>query len=197
MPYKDSSKYKAYQDEYRQKNKERLKEKNKRWREANAEVIKRKKQAYHQSKKHGIEYRLRRAENSRRHANKVTANRAYHKARYHEHMQWLDDIKARSGCIKCGEKDIRCLEFHHRDRSQKVAGVTALCGWGWKRLADEVAKCDVLCANCHCKAHADEKHRWHSLGKRRQKAPLLPCFREEDGSDNQQIESENATCLDG
>lgn len=58
------------------------------------------------------------------------------------------------GCERCGERDPCCLEFHHKDPSQKTGAIAVLCGWSWKRLEAEIAKCVVLCANCHCRAHA-------------------------------------------
>lgn len=41
------------------------------------------------------------------------------------------------------------MEFDHRDPSQKLANIGRLLGNSWKRLKDEIAKCDVVCANCH------------------------------------------------
>ena len=52
-----------------------------------------------------------------------------------------------SGCMDCGTKDMRVLEFDHR--GDKVANIASMVGWSTKRLTDEIAKCDVVCANCH------------------------------------------------
>lgn len=58
------------------------------------------------------------------------------------------------GCDRCGEADARCLQFHHRDPSEKTFTIGKN---GWQKplevLWDEVTKCDVLCANCHIKSH--------------------------------------------
>jgi len=73
-------------------------------------------------------------------------SRAYRRAE-------TDAYKVAKGCRMCGERDLRCLVFHHRDPSQKKFNV----GEGVSRcydpqvLWDEVEKCDVLCANCHSK----------------------------------------------
>ena len=61
----------------------------------------------------------------------------------------IDTIKYASGCVRCGIKDSRVLEFHHRDPSTKE-----FCGDGFVRCSldrfyAEVEKCNVLCANCH------------------------------------------------
>ena len=56
---------------------------------------------------------------------------------------------AAHACVDCGERDPVILEFDHlRD---KRADVTALANHGlpWATLADEIAKCEVRCANCH------------------------------------------------
>jgi hypothetical protein len=57
------------------------------------------------------------------------------------------------GCSLCSENHPAVLDFHHRDRKTKVAGVNRMAQWGYSetRLRAEIAKCDVLCANCHRK----------------------------------------------
>lgn len=53
-------------------------------------------------------------------------------------------------CVDCGESDIRVLEFDHV-RGVKVANVAELSRSvvAWRRVEEELAKCDVRCANCH------------------------------------------------
>lgn len=62
-------------------------------------------------------------------------------------------------CIQCGERDIRALEFHHRDANEKDLAITRMVtgGWSVKRIEAEISKCDVLCASCHRKLTADER----------------------------------------
>jgi hypothetical protein len=47
------------------------------------------------------------------------------------------------------------LEFHHREPKLKEIVVSKALDWGWsiERILNEIAKCDVLCANCHRKQH--------------------------------------------
>jgi len=70
-------------------------------------------------------------------------------------------------CIQCGGSDPRVLEFHHRDPSEKDMDVTHMLSGGYsiKRIEAELAKCDVLCANCHRKVTVEERG-WFR-GKRR------------------------------
>ena len=56
-------------------------------------------------------------------------------------------------CVNCGEADPTVLEFHHRDPASKDAPITALVRNGFARVAREIEKCDVLCANCHRRFH--------------------------------------------
>lgn len=62
------------------------------------------------------------------------------------------EFKALRGCARCGERDPDTLTLHHRDPQLKLfepGSYTASAD----RLAAELAKCDVLCANCHQKEH--------------------------------------------
>ena len=57
-------------------------------------------------------------------------------------------------CNKCPETHPACLEFHHRDPSTKLFNIGEDYGkHSWKSILAEVAKCDVLCSNCHRKLH--------------------------------------------
>ena len=51
-------------------------------------------------------------------------------------------------CVDCGEPDPVLLEFDHiRDKSFEIAA--KLIDYSWKRILEEVEKCEVVCANCH------------------------------------------------
>lgn len=59
------------------------------------------------------------------------------------------------GCCLCLEKEPVCLDFHHIDPSTKLNQVASLHLFRtMKDLLDEIAKCVVVCANCHRKFHA-------------------------------------------
>jgi len=69
----------------------------------------------------------------------------------------VDDYKASKGCEDCGNADPRVLDLHHRDGSDKEGEIASMkVRVGWKRLEEEMKKCDVLCANCHRIRHAEE-----------------------------------------
>lgn len=70
---------------------------------------------------------------------------------------WFQKLKSRAACKACGEDDPRCLDFHHRDPTEKEFKLADAIrqGWSKKKIVEEIAKCDVLCANCHRKHHAE------------------------------------------
>lgn len=51
-------------------------------------------------------------------------------------------------CVDCGEDDWVVLEFDHV-RGEKDRAISALIRWKLERIIEEIAKCDVRCANCH------------------------------------------------
>ena len=62
-------------------------------------------------------------------------------------------------CIHCGESDPMVLEFHHRSDEEKDMAVGYMVSGGWSiaRIKSEMAKCDVLCANCHRRVTMKER----------------------------------------
>jgi hypothetical protein len=61
-----------------------------------------------------------------------------------------------SACHGCGITDIPALfEFHHRDATQKDFGLSEHgIPRSWSKTVAELAKCVMLCANCHREVHA-------------------------------------------
>jgi hypothetical protein len=72
---------------------------------------------------------------------------------------WWRELKSTKRCEQCGEDNPSCLHFHHDDPATKDfdLSVAASNGWSRKRILAEVAKCRVLCANCHLKHHWQER----------------------------------------
>jgi hypothetical protein len=93
----------------------------------------------------------------------------------------VDEHKAENGCQVCGESDPIVLDLHHRDPAAKHpnlrhkgprTGGTHLLGLGRATLLAEIAKCDVLCANCH-RRETYRQHLAGELGETRELAPTL------------------------
>lgn len=67
----------------------------------------------------------------------------------------LIDLKG-GECKKCKVKGINDIfAFHHRIESEKEFNIDArVCnGYKYERLLKEIAKCDLLCHNCHSETH--------------------------------------------
>jgi len=71
--------------------------------------------------------------------------------------EFYKNLKSQLKCEVCGESHQACLEFHHLDPTTKEEDVATIVWKGSKqKLLDEIAKCKVLCANCHRKHHAGD-----------------------------------------
>lgn len=78
------------------------------------------------------------------------------KARKEKIRRLIRSAKQGKACIRCGFNDWRALDFHHREGERKELGVSymANAGWGKYRILSEIAKCDIICANCHRIGHS-------------------------------------------
>lgn len=73
----------------------------------------------------------------------------------------FDDYKSTLRCIKCGFSHFAALDFHHRDANEKEFSISEgllIKGYSLDRLKLEIAKCDVLCANCHRIHHYEVRY---------------------------------------
>ena len=83
---------------------------------------------------------------------------SYMKKYYHKKKSFITKYKEGLECQQCGEAHPVCLDFHHRNPEEKKFGIgDAIVAKGIEQLIDEIAKCDVLCSNCHRKLHYDLK----------------------------------------
>lgn len=64
-------------------------------------------------------------------------------------------------CQKCGyDKCMEALEFHHAGGDDKAFSISDRGhSRSWDRVKSEIAKCDLLCANCHREAHVEGKQK--------------------------------------
>ena len=64
----------------------------------------------------------------------------------------LRRYKLLKGCVYCGyKKHFSALDFDHINRITKIKSISRLVTdtVSFKRIKDEVRKCEVLCSNCH------------------------------------------------
>jgi hypothetical protein len=85
----------------------------------------------------------------------VASNKRYRQ----KTKQWFVELKSTMKCNRCPESAFECLDFHHSDPTEKEHNIHKMVGFGYGREAilAEIAKCEVLCANCHRKHHAAEQ----------------------------------------
>jgi hypothetical protein len=99
-------------------------------------------------------------------------NRAHHNALIHERRKRVRELmKARvlqylveHPCVDCGETDVLVLEFDHlRDKRSEVTRMAYT--HDWPAIEREIAKCEVVCANCHRRRTATRaaSYRWRSI----------------------------------
>ena len=66
------------------------------------------------------------------------------------------DGELAKGCLDCGEKDQRVLDFDHV-RGIKAFTISDHLDLSPARLYAEIDKCEVRCANCHRRVTADRR----------------------------------------
>tara|TARA_R110000824_G_scaffold397878_1_gene601157 strand:- start:240 stop:653 length:414 start_codon:yes stop_codon:yes gene_type:complete len=64
----------------------------------------------------------------------------------------------KTGCTQCDEKVPQVLDFHHIDPKTKLIDIPTMLSESFNehhktRFLDEIAKCVLVCANCHRKIH--------------------------------------------
>lgn len=75
-------------------------------------------------------------------------SKKYFREKVLAHHAFLATYKDRP-CLDCGcEFPSSCMDFDHV-RGEKVASIACMKNWSRDRLLVEVAKCDLVCANCH------------------------------------------------
>lgn len=87
-------------------------------------------------------------------ANRDKAN-AYNRERSAKIGEYI--VSKRTACVDCGETHPAVLDFHHKDPSSKRFSVSHRNGASFRLLDEEIAKCEVLCSNCHRIRHWKEK----------------------------------------
>lgn len=93
-----------------------------------------------------------------RQAEKRKAN----KCRLLERNRQIVLMALKSGCVDCGTMDIRVLEFDHVADDKSFTIGRMMEDVGEMRLLREIAKCEVVCANCHKIRTCERLGSWRS-----------------------------------
>ena len=74
----------------------------------------------------------------------------------HERTLALIEYFRTHPCVQCGEADPVVLEFDHvRDKAFDIG--QNLLDHRWEAIVEEIAKCEVVCANCHRRRTAQRR----------------------------------------
>jgi hypothetical protein len=65
-----------------------------------------------------------------------------------ERTDYLIEFFRKRPCVDCGETDPLVLEFDHLGH-KNLNIAQGLANRNWQSILDEIATCDVVCANCH------------------------------------------------
>lgn len=93
-----------------------------------------------------------RARASRRNHYRENREQYYERNRikYQKMKDYVNQLKSEP-CMDCGVAyPPHVMDFDHRDPAEKTDVINTLMKRGsWKKLNEEIDKCDVVCANCH------------------------------------------------
>ena len=92
------------------------------------------------------------------------------RARTASNQQNMIEYLADKECVDCGENDPVTLQFDHQRDKTIAVSVAVRDGWSWARILDEIAKCELVCANCHARRTA-RQFGWYSFGGGRMVEP--------------------------
>jgi len=85
------------------------------------------------------------------------------KAEYRYVLRWAKKIKAvrmlGGKCIRCAESNQFVLTCHHKNGDEKEAKMKVLFNDArWSAIEAELAKCQLMCNNCHSGHHFDRNN---------------------------------------
>ena len=74
-------------------------------------------------------------------------------------LAWFKEYKETLKCELCPESHVAAFDFHHVDPKKKIAGINRMINRNnsLEKIQAEIAKCRVICSNCHRKLHYEEK----------------------------------------
>lgn len=85
-------------------------------------------------------------------------NKARHNARRHvnqlkymaRNKRLMREYLEGRGCVDCGNTNPIVLEFDHvSGKKEYEVSIMLSSGFAWARILEEIAKCEIRCANCH------------------------------------------------
>lgn len=71
-------------------------------------------------------------------------------------MRWFKEYKSTLKCSRCPEDHPACIDFHHKKEKKYLISNMIWAGKSIENIKKEIAKCEIICANCHRKEHYGE-----------------------------------------
>lgn len=104
-------------------------------------------------------------------------------------------------CSLCGESDPIVLEFNHTDARTKIANISDLVrsGCSIHRITAEIAKCEVVCANCHQRVTSQARPSHYKLESGSTRTACIQSYRIAANARNRELVLERlrgGACLD-
>ena len=86
-------------------------------------------------------------------------NSVWRRRNKHRSTEFVNRLKM-SPCVDCHvQYNPWVMQFDHRSPKEKISDISKAKGrWSIKRLKREIAKCDLVCANCHAERTHRKKH---------------------------------------
>lgn len=76
-------------------------------------------------------------------------------------IKFVNEFKAQRRCERCnfpGKRNPSSLDFHHIKKEDKEYNVSALFAFSKNKILQEIAKCQLLCGNCHRIVEHEERN---------------------------------------
>ena len=65
-------------------------------------------------------------------------------------LKYIRGLKESNSCTDCGKfYPFYVMHFDHLPGSIKVSGLSQMRTWSLEKIKTEIAKCELVCANCH------------------------------------------------
>jgi len=81
-------------------------------------------------------------------------------------FDYIQQYKLEKGCSVCGYNETpEALDLDHVNREEKKFALSDAWKYKWQTIHEELAKCVVLCANCHRKKTVEDKD-YYSVEKK-------------------------------